>query len=165
MTGTIAVTDFGWYEFLLAQGPLDEVNFWRPSAHQAFRGETLSPFLFKLKSPHNAICGFGFFARYSALPIWLAWDAFTVRNGCETRVEMLDRITRIRRNIQYVGAASAEQIGCILISNPVLFPREAWIPQPEDWARNNLTYKRYDLGVGEGKRFGMPAYKPLLKWG
>jgi putative restriction endonuclease len=152
MIGTIAVTDFGWYEFLFEQGPLDEVNFWRPSARLAFRGESSSPFLFKLKSPHNSICGFGFFNRYSAIPIWLAWDAFEERNGCRTKMEMLNRITKIRRNIQYVGSASVEQIGCILISNPVFFPKEAWIPQPEDWAKNNLTYKRYDLAVGEGKR-------------
>jgi hypothetical protein len=32
MNGTVAITDHRWYEFLLAQGGLDEVNFWTPSA-------------------------------------------------------------------------------------------------------------------------------------
>ena len=48
MDGTVAITDHGWYEFLLAQGSLDEVNFWTPSAHWGFRGEVGSPFFFKL---------------------------------------------------------------------------------------------------------------------
>jgi hypothetical protein len=32
MNGTVAITDHGWYEFLLAQNGLDEENFWTPSA-------------------------------------------------------------------------------------------------------------------------------------
>jgi hypothetical protein len=33
MNGTVAITDYDWYRFLLAQDDLDEVNFWTPSAH------------------------------------------------------------------------------------------------------------------------------------
>lgn len=62
MLGTIAVTDQGWYEFLLERPDLDEVNFWCPSARRRFVAPEFSPFLFKLRSPHNAICGFGFFS-------------------------------------------------------------------------------------------------------
>jgi len=69
MNGTVAITDHGWYEFLLAQDALDEVNFWTPSAHWGFRGEVGAPFFFKLKSPHKAIGGFGYFARSSSCPI------------------------------------------------------------------------------------------------
>jgi hypothetical protein len=47
MNGTVGITDHGWYEFLLAQSGLDEVNFWTPSAHWAFRGDVGSPFFFK----------------------------------------------------------------------------------------------------------------------
>jgi putative restriction endonuclease len=68
MNGTVAITDHGWYEFLLAQGILDEVNFWTPSAHWGFRGEVGAPFFFKLKARYDhAICGFAHFARYSRL--------------------------------------------------------------------------------------------------
>ena len=57
--GTVAITDHGWYEFLLAQDGLDEVNFWTPSAHWGFRGEVGAPFFFKLKVRYDhAICGF-----------------------------------------------------------------------------------------------------------
>jgi putative restriction endonuclease len=77
LVGTVAVTDEGWYTHLRARPDLTEVNFWRPSAHRTFRAPEFSPFLFKLRAPHYAICGFGFFARYSALPIWLAWETFS----------------------------------------------------------------------------------------
>ena len=39
MDGTVAITDFGWYESLLGQKCVEETNFWTPSAHFAFRGE------------------------------------------------------------------------------------------------------------------------------
>ena len=82
MNGTVGITDHGWYEFLLAQSGLDEVNFWTPSAHWAFRGDVGSPFFFKLKARHgHAICGFAYFARYTRLPDWLAWETFEVKNG------------------------------------------------------------------------------------
>ena len=59
MEGTIAVTDYGWYDFLLRRRP-PEVNFWTPSDHRAFHASSFSPFFFKLKAPHNAIGGFGY---------------------------------------------------------------------------------------------------------
>lgn len=63
MHGFVAVTDPGWYERLArTPGPKD-ANFWRPSA-RAFRLDIGTPFLFKLKAPHNAIAGFGYFAGF-----------------------------------------------------------------------------------------------------
>jgi len=76
MRGTIAITDYGWYDRLRNQQGLDEVNFWKPSATRGFHADQFSPFIFKLRAPHNAVCGFGFFARYSRLPVWLAWECF-----------------------------------------------------------------------------------------
>ncbi len=153
MTGTIAITDTGWYEFLLGQGELDEVNFWTPSARRAFRAPQYACFLFKLKAPHNAICGFGFFARHSRLPDWLAWDCFGEANGCRSLSEMRDRIGAIRERIRYRGdEGSLQEIGCILVVRPTFFPREAWIPQPSDWPVRTQTSKGYDLTQGEGAR-------------
>ena len=73
MNGTVAITDHGWYRFLLApQDDLDEANFWTPSAHWGFRGEVGAPFFLKLKARYDhAICGFAHFVRYSRLPDWL----------------------------------------------------------------------------------------------
>jgi len=152
MTGTIAPTDYGWYRFLLERGPHDEVNFWRPSAQRRLLAERFSPFLFKLKAPNNAISGFGFFAAYSSLPTWLAWESFGSANGCADRASMESRINTIRARMRYRGDAPAEHIGCILIVQPVFFPEDRWVPQPRDWPARNLTPMRWDLTRGEGAR-------------
>lgn len=152
MIGAIAITDYGWYDFLRNHAALDEVNFWTPSARATFRAPEFSPFLFKLKAPHNAVCGFGFFARYSVLPDWLAWDCFGPGNGCASLPEMRDRIGRIRKRIGYRDAREPANIGCILVVRPTFFPPEAWIPQPTDWRAPTQRYKKYDLTQGEGAR-------------
>lgn len=153
MEGTIAITDYGWYEYLSSLGNLDEVNFWTPSAYWSFRGEIGSPFFFKLKARYNnAICGFGIFTRYSKLPDWLAWDSFQTRNGCPTLDAMRERIGRIRDRIDYQGPKSKNEIGCILLAQPVFFSEKNWIRGPHDWPPANLRNKKYNLSSGEGLR-------------
>jgi len=39
-----------------------------------------------------------------------------------------------------------------VVHEPVFLPRELWIPQPADWARNAVQGVTYDLTVGEGAR-------------
>jgi HEPN domain-containing protein len=34
-----------------------------------------APFFFRLGAPHKAIAGYGFFARYERVPVWLAWES------------------------------------------------------------------------------------------
>src|SRR5262245_25302901 len=87
MTGTIAITDEGWYRFLSDRPDITELNFWTPSARRSFRAPQFSPFLFKLRAPHNAICGFAYFAQFSRLPDWLAWESFGAGNGCASFAE------------------------------------------------------------------------------
>lgn len=152
LPGTIFPTDYGWYDFLNQRGELEEVNFWTPSAHWAFKAPEFSPFLFKLKSPHNAICGFGFFARYAALHDWFAWECFHDANGCASLDDLRARIAKIRRGIDFRGSAGPTVIGCIVLVNVSFFDRNQWIKQPADWPAPNLRGKRYDLAVGEGAR-------------
>jgi len=152
VNGTIAITDFGWYEFLLSQQNIDEVNFWTPSAHFAFRGEAASPFFFKLKTKYdNKICGFAYVAKYSKLPDWLAWDSFNLKNGCPSLESMRLKIHKIRKSIAYQGKNSNE-IGCILLSQPHFFKEHEWIEGPKDWQKANLRYAYYDICSGEGLR-------------
>jgi putative restriction endonuclease len=155
LPGTIAITDYDWYQSLSQRVSWDEVNFWTPSAHWSFNAPGFSPFLFKLKAPHRAIAGFGYFARYSALPEWLAWDCFGEANGCGSLEEMHARLERIRRKANVARTAGIRQIGCIVVVNATFFPREEWIPQPADWPDPNLRPMRYDLEVGEGARVWM----------
>lgn len=152
VTGTVAITDTDWYRFLAARPELTEVNFWTPSARRGFRAPAFSPFLFKLKAPHNAICGFAWFAQYSVLPDWLAWETFGQGNGCISFGAMQDRIGRIRQRIGYDEATGSDDIGCIQLVSPVFFPPEAWEPQPADWRVRTQTSAKYDLTQGEGRR-------------
>ena len=92
MVGTIAIPDEGWYRFLADRAEVTELNFWTPSARRTFRAPQFSPFLFKLRAPHNAICGFAYFAQFSRLPDWLAWESFGLGNGCALFGEMRSRI-------------------------------------------------------------------------
>lgn len=152
MVGTIAITDEGWYSFLAEHPEITELNFWTPSARRAFRAPQFSPFLFKLRAPDNAICGFAYFAQFSTLPDWLAWDSFGLGNGCSSFEEMHSRIAKIRARIRYDERTGSSEIGCIQLVSPTFFSRDAWIPQPNDWKPRTQTAVKYDLGVGEGRR-------------
>jgi putative restriction endonuclease len=149
---TIAITDEGWYRFLASRPDVTELNFWTPSARRAFRAPRFSPFLFKLRAPHNTICGFAYFAQYSRLPDWLAWETFGVGNGCASFGEMRPRIAAIRARIRYDEHAGSNEIGCIQLVSPTFFPQSAWIPQPADWHPRTQTPVKYDLSTGEGRR-------------
>jgi putative restriction endonuclease len=150
--GTIAITDEGWYEFLAARPGLHEVNFWSPSPRRAVRAESFSPFLFKLRAPFNAICGFAYFAQWSALPDWLAWECFQEGNGCASVEELRSRLGRIRQRIGFKAEGPLSGIGCTLLVHPTFFPREDWVRQPSDWPVRTQNSKKYDLEMGEGAR-------------
>jgi putative restriction endonuclease len=140
----VGVTDGDWYELLAAQAHLDEVNFWQPGGNRVFR--VLEPgelFLFKLHSPQNFIVGGGVFAHATILPISLAWDAFGIANGARTLQEMRERVDKYRRR---AGDRSEDySVGCILLEEPFFLPRERWVAVPEDFARNIVQGKTYDL--------------------
>lgn len=167
MEGTVAITDYGWYEYLASQPGIDEVNFWTPSAYWGFRAEIGSPFFFKLKKRYdNAICGFAFFSRFVRLPDWLAWDWFQTKNGCPDNDSMRQRIGDIRDRINVHGG-NPNEIGCILLSQPTFFAPSEWIVGPFDWPPANLRNKKYSLLTGEGKRIwdecrARTAQQPLI---
>jgi putative restriction endonuclease len=145
--GYVATTDYDWFTFLRARQPLDEVNFWQPSAH-GFNAPAGTPFFFKLKAPHNAIGGFGIFARYEPATARLAWDAFGEKNGAPTFAAMANRVGRYARET----GGPAHRIGCIMVATPVFFADTDWIAQPGDWRPNIVSGAGYDLDRGEGRR-------------
>jgi putative restriction endonuclease len=152
MRGYIANTDYDWYQFLSAQGHLDEVNFWQPSGGQAFRAiQPGEPFFFKLKKPYFAIAGFGRFARHSVLPAWLAWECFEVANGAPDFATMRERVERLRR-APVPDTVGNYAIGCIMVSEPFFFPESQWVKVPRDFEPNIQRGVTYDLDEGEGKR-------------
>jgi putative restriction endonuclease len=144
--GYLATTDHDWFTFLRARQPLDEVNFWQPSAH-GFNAPPGTPFFFKLKSPHNAIGGFGVFARYEAATPRLAWESFGEKNGAPTFAAMARRIGRYAE-----AGGPAHRIGCLMVATPVFFADHEWIEQPREWRPNIVSGAGYDLTRGEGLR-------------
>lgn len=153
MRGFVAVTDPGWYERLWQlgreQGPMD-ANFWRPSARRV--GLTAgTPFLFKLRAPANAIAGFGYFATFSVLPDWLAWDTFGPANGVASLEELRARLNRIREGAS-IGADPQGRIGCSLIAEATFFARDNWVAAPSDWKPRTQTGASIDVTAGEGLR-------------
>ncbi len=154
LNGYIALTDPDWYSYLRNCKRVDEVNFWQPHGGRTFRalkrGEL---FFFKLRAPQKAIAGFGFFERFESLPAWLAWDCFGQMNGAADFESMVDRICRLRGDDPLSQQAGDFQIGCVMISAPVFFAEEEWVPPPKDWAPTGIQQgKTYDLESGEGRR-------------
>lgn len=155
MRGYIANTDFDWFTILRGiDPPIDEANFWKPGGGTTFRALTPGePLFFRLKSPHNAIGGFGYFAHYSTLPVSMAWQVYGIANGARSFTELRSRLMAMRKRF----AMDAETrndfwIGCILVNEPVFFAPKDWVRLPDDWAMNIVGGKTYDLAQGEGAR-------------
>ena len=135
MRGCIANTDYDWYEFLRRQPDLSEVNFCQPSGSRAFKAISPgAPLFFRLKSPHNAIGGFGCFALHRILPAWLAWESFGVANGAPDLQTMRRRIEKYQKDAA-PGPTGDYQIGCLMITDPIFLGRDEWVRQPVDWKR------------------------------
>lgn len=135
----LGVTDWRWYSFLSQNSP-EDINFWQPGGKTAFRVlEPGGPFLFKLKSPYNAIGGIGFFVAQSQVPLSVAWDTFRQRNGFETLEQFRAAIQRIRGD-----ADRNPTIGCIALTDPIFFRKEDWIPVPANWSNSIVVGKGYN---------------------
>jgi putative restriction endonuclease len=145
----VANTDPDWFDFLSAQPGIDEVNFWQPTG--SFTFGAIQPgelFLFRLKSPRNAIGGYGVFSHASNLPISLAWEAFGIKNGAPTLKDMRQRVGRYR---PATSPREDYMIGCRIVVQPVFFPPEKWIPQPPSWSRAIVVGKTFSTDEEEGR--------------
>jgi HNH endonuclease len=147
----IGLTDYDWFRSCASLPEMDEVNFWQPSAHRMpVRLSAGDLFLFKLHADHGGwIVGGGNFATYSPLPIEIAWATFGVENGAANLEEMTVRIGRYRRKSAEIHA---DQVGCLVIVQPLFLKREDWISPPSDWAPNIVQGKTYESESGEGAR-------------
>lgn len=152
MNGYVGITDFEWYSFLSSRPQWEEVNFWQPSAHGLLDPPAGMPFFFKLRSEHGSpIVGFGFFSWRTRLPAWMAWETFGEGNGAPDRSSMLSRISRLRKD-QKIDLTGKYEIGCLVIADPVFFPKALWVTPPADWPLSVQRGKGYDVSTGEGQR-------------
>jgi putative restriction endonuclease len=146
----LGVTDYGWYRYLSGlEPPPEDINFWQPGGGQGFKvlkqGE---PFLFKLKAPHNAIGGVGFFSSWTRLPLSVAWETFGPYNGTDSFFTLQNKILNYRAKQKQ---EANPQIGCIVLTNPVFFHKEDWIPVPDSWAKSIVQGKSYEAAEGDGR--------------
>jgi putative restriction endonuclease len=104
-------------------------------------------FLFKLKYPENKIVGGAYLVKHTILPLNLAWDVFREANGCESFEAFRRKISSLRGDAEH-----NPKIGCTVLTDPFYLSEfESW-PAPDDWSRNIVTGKSYDISVGEGAR-------------
>ncbi|RWB72358.1 MAG: HNH endonuclease [Mesorhizobium sp.] len=146
----VAVTDKDWFDFLSGSQP-DEVNFWAPSGRTNFRA--LRPgelFLFKLHAPLNFIVGGGIFSTSSSLPLSLAWEAFGMKNGVRSLLEMRERIRRYRSD-DPLSSRVDPVIGCRILTSPFFWPRDLWLPIPASWKSNIVAGRGFDANEDEGR--------------
>lgn len=158
MRGFVANTDFEWFSFLRAgEPPVDEVNFWKPGSNVRLTGlKSGEPLIFKLKAPHNAIAGFGFFAHFSILPTRVAWDVYGSSNGAATYHAFRGMLMSIRKGLGIATESRVDfEIGCVLLTNCVFFEPDEWILPPDDFRTGIVQWKGYDLTTGEGQRIWM----------
>jgi putative restriction endonuclease len=83
----------------------------------------------------------------------MAWECFGEGNGFSTFAAMQKTIQHLRSRMHYrPRAGGADEIGCLIIAQPMFFPREQWIPQPADWPERSLTPVTRSLLEGEYAR-------------
>lgn len=144
----VAVTDSDWFDALRHRPDLAEVNFWAPSAANFRALEPGELFLFKLHAPRNFIVGGGVFAYANVLPCSLAWAAFGEANGAASAQAMRARIARYRKTDP--ADRSDFTIGCRILTQPFFLDQGDWIPAPESWSANIVSFKTYNTGTAEG---------------
>lgn len=140
----IGLTDRRWFEFLAAQAPLDEVNFWTPSGRKPV--ELIgAPFLFKLHAGDGGeIVGGGYYDYFTRLPARMVWDAYGIKNGAPDFETMARQLKRYRTTFD----VDADSIGCLALTGPFFFPPDLWIDPPSDWPGSVQTGKTYDSVIG-----------------
>lgn len=129
----LLVTNVEWFDRLSreAAGPLpvrlDEACFWHPDAlRPVVKADPGEIAFLKLKSPRNAIGGYGFFASFFVAPDanW-AWRTFGVRAGADSRVELARLLGRTESEMR-------RPLGCTLLRDITFWPDHRWLP----WGRD-----------------------------
>ncbi len=155
-------TDFEWFRFLRSRSP-EDINFWQPGGKLRFHAINQgAPFLLKLKAPINKIAGIGFFSTHSLLPVDFAWEVFQERNGVDS-LEMLRRKINMYRSPDN-PIDKNPIIGCLILSYPIFFREEDWLPTPIDWSKNIVQGRTYDSDTAIGKELWIQVETLLEKY-
>lgn len=143
----IALTDDRWFDFLSTRavgGRVDEVNFWQPRATRPMkRMDPGEPVFFRLKRPHYAIAGYGFFAHFQVVPVEEAWSLFGWKNGDDSFAGFLQRIGGYRQEDLSIAANRRKPLGCSLLRDAHFWPDADWMPWGDEqgWKPNIVQGK------------------------
>jgi HNH endonuclease len=83
------------------------------------------------------------------LPCSLAWEAFGQANGATDLAQMRARISRYRHLDS--NDRSDFPIGCRVLTQAFFKQEEEWLPVPESWSKNIVTFKTYSTDSDDGK--------------
>ena len=156
MDALVSLTDRAWFDHLAGRaqesgGRLDEVNFWRPRSQQALRSvRPGAPFFLRLKSPVNAIAGFGFFAHWHLVPFLEAWSLFGEKNGAPTLADFRRQIASLRGSDPL--QPGQRPLGCVILRDVTFLQPDEWVQwgKDRDWSPNIVNDKVYDLTAAPG---------------
>lgn len=157
----VAVTDYDWFEALRGRSDWPEVNFWAPSGANFRALEPGELFLFKLHAPRNYVVGGGVFAHAMTLPCSLAWEAFGEANGASDLAQMRARILRYRRVDP--NDPTNFPIGCRVLTQAFFRSEKDWLPVPESFSKNVVTFKTYSTDSKDGQRLWEWANGSLIE--
>ena len=158
----IGNTDLDWYKYLKGIYP-EDINFWQPGGTIRFKAvEPGSPFLFRLKSPVNKIAGIGFFTSHSILPIDFAWEVFQNRNGTNSFLDFYSKIKTYRDISNSIE--KNPNIGCIVLTNPIFFDEQDWLPVPRNWSLNIVQGKTYNTKDETDRKYWDLIESVLIKY-
>ena len=136
----LGVTDNRWFDHVSSR-QCPEVNFWQPSARPPFVGlPEGTPFLFKLKRPHNHIAGGGYFVRHTRLPLSTAWDVFGQQNGADSPQDLVRLISANRAE----PATFETEIGCTVVTDVFYLPQPVWVPVDGRFSHNIVVGRTAD---------------------
>jgi len=154
----VMATDRRWFDLLGALAgpdePIDNVNFWRPSAQERFHAVPRGGIVFfRLKSPVDRVVGFGTFITDMHERIPVAWDYFREKNGYPDHRAFEGAIVGYRRKAGWSDAqALSTPLTCLVLVDAVFLPQERWLPwgAGEEWQRNIVVGKGYALDRAPG---------------
>lgn len=148
----VGVTDNRWAASLRDRDDLTEANFWQPSPHGFKVLSPGEPFLFKTKDPKKfrgldipgyRLVGGGFFDEYVELRVSEAWTIWGSANGVSSETELLSRAQAYRAR-KRSSIDLDPTIGCVVLRNIFFAEPGEELEEPENWARNIVTYAGYD---------------------
>jgi putative restriction endonuclease len=164
----IALTDKAWFDYLASiaiDRRVDEVDFWSPKSTRPMKAMSPgTPVFFRLKRPHYAIAGYGFFAHFALLDLDEAWTMFGEKNGDPDLVRFLTRIGDYRGLNLLDPRQPRAPIGCTVLRDAIFWERERWIPwrQEHGWHDNIVQGRTEDDPARISRLLGEINYDHLV---